>query len=170
MKAGLATLTPPCLTRVRLPPLHVTSPPQSDTPNLLLQTTVNAPISVSPATLTAHDAASGPLTFQVSLSQQPASDVQMQLTIGARFRGREPGWGRSGAAYVRTAVSARCWHACLPSVAQWLPTSMPASVRPLLWGADSSRASLRPASLTFTLGDWWEPQTVTLTGEAGGQA
>ncbi|PRW33666.1 peptidase S8 [Chlorella sorokiniana] len=57
---------------------------KSGSPNLLLQNTLAAPISVSPSTLgPITSAEAGPYKFKVVLSQQPAANVVMDLSVDA---------------------------------------------------------------------------------------
>ena len=69
-------LRPVCLPS--LPPC-----PQSGSPNLILQNSLRAPISLSPDTMPSVDsAASGPFAFSLALTQRPTGDVRVKLSTG----------------------------------------------------------------------------------------
>lgn len=120
---------------------------QSGSPNLLLQNTLAAPITVTPTTLgPIASAEAGPYKFKVALSQQPSANVVMDLSVG------EAGWcltkcwglgrarGQVGCTTdLRRDLQLTCWNA---SWNGWLPeraaSSHPAHTR------QPSRCRLEP--------------------------
>lgn len=129
---------------------------QSGSPNLLLQNTLAAPITVTPTTLgPIASAEAGPFKFKVVLSQQPSANVVMDLSVGEAL-------GQVGCTTSGLISSFTCWNACWNACSAAPPTPRTPANYPT---ADSSRASLSPSSLSFTKSDWQEAQTVTLTRE-----
>lgn len=109
------------------------------------------------------------------LSQQPSSNVVMDLAVGEAAGS----WGKfTMDSWWTWLVGCECvlqlaccmppWTLILSAWLWWLtqPAHLPP---PAALPADSSRASLSPSSLSFTKSDWQEAQTVTLTRECQGQ-